>query len=94
MSVEGFSAEVIDSETVAVQRLRVVAEADPTALARVLEHFQNLNIIPRRVTAELGSGDRIDIQVDVTGLPEGRLSLIAAKLEVVPAIVNAYCYPI
>lgn len=27
-------------------RLQVVADADPGAIARVVEHFQNLNIIP------------------------------------------------
>ena len=33
-------------------RLRVVADADPGALGRVLEPFQNLNTLPRRVVAE------------------------------------------
>jgi hypothetical protein len=34
-------------------RLRVVADADAGALARILEKFQNLNMVPRNVLAEL-----------------------------------------
>ena len=41
----------------ALLRLRVTAEADLGALSRVLERFQNLNIVPRRVVAEMGTGD-------------------------------------
>ena len=71
-------------------RLRVAADADPGALARVLERFQNLNIVPRRITAELGANDALHIQVDIFGLTEERLTLIAAKIRQVPSIVNAY----
>jgi hypothetical protein len=71
-------------------RLRVAADADPGALARVLERFQNLNIVPRRITAELGANGTLHIQVDIFGLTEERLTLIAAKIGQVPSIVNAY----
>ena len=64
----------------ALLRLRVTAEADLGALARVLERFQNLNVVPRRVIAECGSGDVLHIQVDLLGVTEERLSLIASKL--------------
>ncbi len=72
------------------RRLQVVADADPGAIARVVERFQNLNIIPRRVSAEFSSNDILHIEVDVCGLPDEQLALIAAKIRQAPCIVNAY----
>jgi hypothetical protein len=71
-------------------RLRVAADADPGALARVLERFQNLNIVPRRVVAELATTGTLHVQVDLAGLPEETVMLIAAKLGQVPCIVNVH----
>jgi hypothetical protein len=71
-------------------RLQVVADADPTALARVLERFQNLNIVPRRVTAEFGTNDILHIAVDVFGVPEEQLALIASKVCQAASIINAH----
>jgi hypothetical protein len=73
-----------------VLTLRVAAEADPGALARVLERFQNLNLTPRRVIAEWGTNDTLHVQVDIAGVPEERVNLIAAKLDQVPSILSAY----
>jgi hypothetical protein len=70
--------------------LRVSADADPGALARVLGYFQTLNVVPRRVIAELGTTGMLYIRIDVTGLTEGHLSLIAAKIGQVPCVGNAY----
>ncbi len=70
--------------------LRVSADADPGALARVLNCFQSLNVVPRRVVAEHGTTGTLYIRVDVTGLTEGHLSLIAAKIGQVPCVGNAY----
>ena len=70
--------------------LRVSADADPGALARVLTSFQTLNVVPRRVVAELGTTGTLYIRIDVTGLTEGHLSLIAAKIGQVPCVGNAY----
>jgi (p)ppGpp synthase/HD superfamily hydrolase len=72
------------------QRLQVVADADPSALARVAERFQNLNIVPLRVIAELSSNDLLHIEVDVCGLTEEQLALIVAKIRQAPCIVNAH----
>ncbi len=85
MSVEG----VLQS-TSALLRLRVTAEADPGSLARVLERFQNLNVLPRRVVAEFGINDMLHIQIDVLGLEEARLSNIAAKLCQMTTVLGAY----
>jgi hypothetical protein len=72
------------------RRLQVVADADPGAIARVVERFHNLNIIPRRVSAEFSSNDLLHIEVDVCGIPDEQLMLIAGKIRQAPSIVNAY----
>ncbi len=82
------------ASTSALLRLRVTAEADLGALARVLERFQNLNIVPRRVVAEMGSGDILHIQVDIVGMAEERLSLIVAKLNQALSIRHAYWHAV
>jgi len=74
--------------------LRVTAEADPGALSRVLEPFQNSGILLRRVIAEFGTNNLLHIQIDISGLPPDRLTLIAAKLTQMTSIHNAYwSYP-
>ena len=75
---------------VSLLRLKVVAEADPGAVARVLERFQNLNVLPHRIIAEFGINDTLQIQVDACGLPEEQLTIIAAKIGQSTSIVNAY----
>jgi hypothetical protein len=77
-------------ESFSRRRLHVVADADPGAIARVVERFQNLNIIPRRLSAEFSSNDILHIEVDVCGLPDEQLTLIAGKICQAPCIVNAY----
>jgi hypothetical protein len=79
-----------NAESFSLLRLRVVAEADAGALMRVLERFQNLGILPRRVVAEFTTTDSVSIQLDVAGLEESRLSLIAAKLGELPFVTQAY----
>ena len=80
----------MSSDDGALLYLRVTAETDPGALARVLERFQNLNIVPRRVVAEWGTTDKLHVEVQLTGVAEHTLSVIAAKLAQVPCILNAY----
>jgi hypothetical protein len=77
-------------EKLSLCRLRIVADNDPGAVARVLERFQNLNVLPRRIIAECTSNDTLHIQVDVFGLAEEQLRLVAAKIRQAPSIVNAY----
>lgn len=70
--------------------LRVAAEADPGVLARVLERFQNLNIVPQRVFAEWATTGQLYVEVVIAGLPETTMELITAKLGQVPSILNAH----
>lgn len=81
-------------KTAALLRVRVTAEADLGALSRVIERFQNLNVVPRRVVAEMGSGDTLHIQVDVVGMTEERLSLIVAKLNQSLSIRDAHWHTV
>jgi hypothetical protein len=80
----------MSSSTVSLFRLRVVADADPGAIARVIERFQNLNVLPRRVIAEFGIDEIMYIQVDVCGLPEEQLKVISAKIGSATSIVSAH----
>lgn len=70
--------------------LRVTAEPDPSALARVIERFQNLNIVPQRVLAEWGISGVLHVHIQLSNVSEDHLSLIAAKIGQVPSILNAY----
>jgi hypothetical protein len=72
------------------RRMQVVADADPGAISRVVERFQNLNVVPRRLTAEFSSNDMLHIEVDVSGLPDEQLALIEAKIRQAPCIVSVY----
>jgi hypothetical protein len=75
-------------------RLRVVADADPTAIARVVERFTNLNVVPRRLLAEFGINETLHIEVDVFGMTESRLALVAAKIGEAPSVVSARWHPV
>ena len=72
------------------RRLQVVADADPSAFARVVERFRNLNIIPRRFSAEFSSNELLHIEVDVCGVPDEQLALIAGKIGQSPCIIQVY----
>lgn len=80
----------MSSPGLALLRLRVVAEADPGVIARVLERFQNINVLPRRVVAEHGTNGSLHIQVDLAGLPEQMLTLIALKISQVPTVSHVH----
>ncbi len=80
----------MSSQSLTLLRLRVVTEADPGAVARVLERFQNINVLPRRVVVEHGTNDSVYIQVDIAGLSEQVLNLIALKISQVPCISHVH----
>jgi hypothetical protein len=84
------SPEESSAESLQVLCLRVTAEADPGALPRVLANFQHLNVLPRRVIAEMGSEKLLHVRIDVAGVTEARLSVMAAKLEQIPTVLSAY----
>lgn len=83
----------MSSETFSLLRLRVVAEADPGALARVLQPFQNLNVLPRKVVAELGIAGLFHIEVDIGEVSPETMTLIAAKLRSATCVETVCWYP-
>jgi hypothetical protein len=80
----------MSTKQLSLLRLKVVAEADSGALMRVLERFQNLGVLPRRVIAEFTTTDSMSIQVDIVGVEETRMTLIASKLGQIPCVSHAY----
>jgi hypothetical protein len=78
------------AESFSRSRLRVVADSDPGVIARVLERFQNLNVLPRRVHVELGSNDLLHIEVDVFGLNADQRKSIATKVTQAVCVITAY----
>jgi hypothetical protein len=78
------------SPTAALLSLRVSTDGDPSVLTRLLGHFHNLNVTPRRMVAEFGLMHELYVKVDVSGLSEERMSLIAAKVGQNPCVLNAY----
>jgi hypothetical protein len=76
--------------TVTVLRLRVTSDGDPSLLTRLLGYFQNLNVTPRRVTAEWGSNALMHLAIDVCGLDEDVLTRIAGKVGSAPCVLNSH----
>jgi hypothetical protein len=79
-----------DSPKAALLRLRVTADADPGLLPRLLGHFQNLNVTPRKVVAQFGTAALMYLSIDVCGLSEERMTLLAGKVAQNPCVLSAY----
>jgi hypothetical protein len=88
MSVEESSTG--EPGALALLRLCVVAEVDPGTLGRILGRLTNLNLTPRRVLAEAGSDDRLYIEIDIVGVSECGLALLAAKTRQDPSVFDAH----
>jgi hypothetical protein len=84
------TAEAHECATWMVLRLRVTTDGDPGALPRLLGYFQNLNVTPRSVSAEFATTGLMHLSVDICGLPEERVSLIAGKIGAAPCVLNAH----
>lgn len=78
------------TETTRLLRLRVSAEADPGLLARLLGYFQNLNIVPHRIVAEFATTDMLHIHIDLSGMSERRLTLLAARVRQWVPVTHAH----
>ena len=72
-------------------RLKVLAEADPGAIARVLQPFQSRNIVPHRVRIDRIGEDYLEIAVDVAtaDIQPDALQRIAAQLGQLPDVMVA-----
>jgi hypothetical protein len=84
----------MSSDEFTLSRLRVVADADAGSLARVLERFQNLNVVPRKVSAELSLKGVFHVEVVVTGISRDCMDIIAAKVGEASCIHSAHWHPL
>jgi hypothetical protein len=82
------------SDEFTLLRLRVVADADAGALVRVLERFQNLNVVPRKVLAELSIRGVFHVDIDISGITRDCMDIIAAKIGEAPCIHSARWHPL
>lgn len=79
----------MQSEDRAALRLRAVMQADPSALVRVLQFFQDRNIVPVRVASER-MGDsyvQISIELDSGELAPDAFRVVVAKIRELPIVV-------
>ena len=91
MGSKGVSGiEFMSSSNWQLFHLRVAAESDPGVLARIIEPFKNRNVTPRRVLAEWATTGLLHVEVQIAGVAEETVNLIAAKLGQVPCILSAY----
>ena len=60
------------------------------SVGRLLGHFQNLNVIPHRIVAEFATTGIIHVYIDISGLSESRMSMIAAKVGQWVPVLNVY----
>ena len=74
-------------------RLQVETEFDPGVLIRVLERFQQLNIVPRRVVADVTADGRIIVEVSVSGLRRSRLAQLVKRIEQFPCVLTCQVAP-
>jgi hypothetical protein len=77
-------------ESFTLWRLRVVADADPSTIGRVIERLQNLNVVPRRISAQISNNHQLHIEVDVFGLSEEQILLVAAKIAETTTVHHMY----
>ncbi len=72
-------------------RLRVLAEADPSALSQVLQPFQRLNVVPLRVRADRLGSSYIEVAVEVAAqeIHGESFRLVVAKLSQIPCVIVA-----
>ncbi len=72
-------------------RLKVIAEADPGAIARILQPFHSLNVIPFSVRVDRIGDAFIEVAVEITAadLLSEAFQLIVAKLGQLPTVVAA-----
>jgi hypothetical protein len=84
----------MSSDECPVLRLRVVADTEPGVIGLVADRFRNLNVLPRRLLAEFGTDDRLHIEVDVGGMTEDQLSLIAKKIAQSPSVHRTHWHPL
>ena len=82
------------SKNSATHAIRAILELDPSAVMRVLHHFQVRNVVPHRISAQRVGADYIQIDVEVQGLTHETARGIVAKIRATPTtLVAVLCDP-
>lgn len=81
----------MQSNNAAPLRLRVLVEADPGALVRVLHLIQGRNIVPLQVSAQRLDADSlaVEIALDAADLTVEAFRVIAGKIAGLPVVLDA-----
>ena len=69
--------------------LSLELDGDLSALTRVLGYFQNLNVLPKRISGFFDCSAIGYFEIDVSDLTEQRVALIAAKVVQLPTVLRA-----
>lgn len=91
MSSTHTQAAPAQQERAARRFLKVIAEADPGVLARIVQPFQSLNIVPVSVRCGRIGGSYLEVSVEIAAadLSADVFDMIAAKLDQVPTVMAA-----
>lgn len=81
----------MQSNNAAPLRLRVLVEADPGALVRVLHLIQGRNIVPLQVSAQRLDAHSlaVEIALDAADLTVEAFRVIAGKIAELPVVLDA-----
>ena len=81
----------MQSDNAVVWQLRILAEADPGALVRVLQLFQARNLVPRRITAARVDIEFLEIWIDIdpADCAQEAFRLVVAKIGELPIVITA-----
>lgn len=75
----------------AARRVKILAEADPGALARILQPFQILNVVPISFHAQRVGATYLEVTLELAPneVPSETARLVVAKLAQLPAVMAA-----
>jgi hypothetical protein len=81
----------MQSVSAAATRLKVLVEADPGSLVRVLQFFQARNVTPLCVAAQRLGAEFLQVDIDITpaDLTADALRVIVAKIRELPGSLCA-----
>lgn len=79
----------MSSENGSVLQIKVIVELDPGAVIRVLQHFQERNVVPRRVSAQSLGTEYIQVEFEVAGLAVEAVHQIVSKIRSAPTAIAA-----
>ncbi len=91
MSTLHAQTSVPDDRAPARKRLRILAEADPGAIVRILQPFQTLNLVPLRVRADRIGEHYLDVSIELltAEVAPDSFATLTAKLAQVPCVMTA-----